>query len=147
MTQTAAYVWMNSVKPLLWVMACCTHQWEIHDLYDPDSEGQVNYHGGQKQQQKEIEASFPPAVQTHWVHGITARPLEVQGLGGEDKLLLGNLENKQTHRSLYAGWLGGIILNPLKKLNRAEAWLCYSKMCDNKKWECGKNASWCPQVF
>lgn len=84
-------------------MLCSTHQREIHDLYDPDSEGQVNDHGDQEQQQKEVEASFPPAVQTHWVHGAAAWPLEMQGLGGEDKLLLGNLENKETH--LHVGWL------------------------------------------
>lgn len=81
-------------------MLCCTHHWEIHDLYDPDSEGQVNYHGDQEQQQEEIEASFPPAIKTHRVHSFTAWSLEVQGLGRKDKLLLGNLENKYTERPL-----------------------------------------------
>ncbi len=75
-------------------MLCCTHHGEVHDLYDPDSEGQVDDHGDQQQQQKEIEASLPPAVQTHRVHGITARSLQVQGLGREDELLLGDLKNR-----------------------------------------------------
>lgn len=81
-------------------MPCCTHHWEVHDLYDPDSEGQVNYHGDQEQQQKEVEASLPPAVQPHRVHGVTAWSLEMQGLGREDKLLLGNLENKHRQERL-----------------------------------------------
>lgn len=78
-------------------LSCCTHLGEIHNLHDPDGEGQVNDHGDQEQQQEEIEASFSPAVQAHRVHGVAARSLEVQGLGRENKLLLGNLGNKQTN--------------------------------------------------
>lgn len=35
-------------QALFCTMPGCTHHWEIHDLYDPDSEGQVNYHGDQE---------------------------------------------------------------------------------------------------
>lgn len=98
-----AFVWTDCLSPLFRLMLCSTHQREIHDLYDPDGEGQVNDHGDQEQQQEEVEASFPPAVQTHRVHGAAAWPLEMQGLGGEDKLLLGNLENKDSR--LHVGRL------------------------------------------
>lgn len=66
----------------------------MHDLYDPDGEGQVNDHGDQEQQQEEVQASFPPAVQPHRVGGAAGGALQMQGLRGEDELLLGDLENK-----------------------------------------------------
>lgn len=81
-----------------WVLWRPTHHWEVHDLDDPHSERQVHDHGDQQQQQEEIEAALPPAVQAHWVGGVTAWTLEVQRLGGQDELLLGDLQNRQTHK-------------------------------------------------
>lgn len=80
-----------------------THHWKIHDLYDPDSECQVDDHGDEEQQQEEVDASFPPAAQTRWVHGIAARPLQVQGLRREKELLLGDLGKKHRGAFMLAG--------------------------------------------
>lgn len=77
----------------LWV----THHGEVHDLEDPDGERQVDDHGDQEQEDEEVEAALPPAVDTHRVGlGTLVCPLaQGVGLGREDVLLLGHLEKKE----------------------------------------------------
>lgn len=84
----------------------CTHQREIHNLQDPDSQGQVDDHGSQQQEQEEVDASFPPAGdgQSGRVGGAGARRLQAPGAGGQDQLFLGNLQDK--HRDTHSAGFG-----------------------------------------
>ena len=68
----------------------CTYRGQVHDLDDPNGQGQVHDHGDEEEQQQEIEAALPPAVQAHRVDDVIGDrgSLEVQALGPGDVLLL-----------------------------------------------------------
>ena len=68
-----------------------TYHGEVHDLEDPDGQGQIDDHGDEEQEDKEVEAALPPAVDAHRVGLRTARPLQWVGLRCQDVLLLGHL--------------------------------------------------------
>lgn len=42
---------------------------EVHDFEDPDSQSQVNDHGDEEEEDEEVQASLPPAIDSHcWVN-------------------------------------------------------------------------------
>ena len=45
-----------------------TYDCEVHDFENPDGHGQVHQYQNHQEQDKEIQASFPPAINPHFVH-------------------------------------------------------------------------------
>lgn len=84
-----------------------TYHGEVHDLEDPDGEGQIDDHGDEEEEDEEVEAALPPAVDAHRVRLRTAWPLQGIGLRCQDVLLLGHLrggETRQAERRRRGGW-------------------------------------------
>lgn len=45
-----------------------TYNGEVHDFEDPDCQRQVDQDQDHQQQDEEVKAAFPPAVDSHFVH-------------------------------------------------------------------------------
>lgn len=81
--------------------ARASYRSEVHDFEDPDRKSQVDYHGDKEEEDEEVQASLPPAVDPHGRIDLGAahrRPplVERVGLCCEDVLLLCHLEKEQS---------------------------------------------------
>ncbi len=78
---------------------------EVHDFEDPDGQRQIDDHGDEEEEDEEVQASLPPAIDSHrWVDLGAAhrRPPLVKrvGLRREDILLLGHLKGTQNMKNI-----------------------------------------------
>lgn len=69
---------------------------EPHHPDDPDGEGEVDHQDDDEQEDKQVEAALPPAVDADLVDVIGHRPGRAAALGGGDILL--------PHHLLAATW-------------------------------------------
>jgi len=60
---------------------------EPHHPDDPDGEGKVHHQDDDEQQDKQVEAALPPAVDADLVDVVGHRPGRAAALGGGDILL------------------------------------------------------------
>lgn len=60
---------------------------EPHHPKDPDGEGEVDHQDDDEQQHKQVEASFPPAIDADLVDMVGHGPGRAAALGGGDVLL------------------------------------------------------------
>lgn len=60
---------------------------EPHHPEDPDGEGEVDHQDDDEQQDKQVEAALPPAIDADLVDVVGHRPGRAAALGGGDILL------------------------------------------------------------
>jgi len=94
---------------------CASYPSEVHDFEDPDGQGQVDNHGDEKEEDEEVQASLPPAVDSHCRVNLGAahrRPplVERVGLRREDILLLGHLKGTRTSDLLVLFLLSSFVV-------------------------------------
>lgn len=75
---------------------------EPHHPEDPDGEGEVDHQDDDEQQDKQVEAALPPAIDADLVDVFGHRPGRAAALGGGDillphHLLAGHIAGRQVH--------------------------------------------------
>lgn len=78
---------------------------EVHDFEDPDCESQVDDHGDEEEEDEEVQAPLPPAVDAHRRVDLGAAhrgpPLVKRvGLRSQDVLLLRHLERETNIKNI-----------------------------------------------
>lgn len=87
-----------------------THYGEVHDLEDPDGERKVDQDEDHEEEDKEIKATFPPAVDAHFVHVRFLCALDIVPMS---ELFLGHLKKKSKG---YFRWVVKICSNNFRKV-------------------------------
>lgn len=75
---------------------------EPHHPQDPDGEGEIDHQDDDEQQDKQVEAALPPAIDADLVDVVGHRPRHAAALGGGDillphHLLAGHNTRRQVH--------------------------------------------------
>lgn len=68
-----------------------THYGEVHDLEDPDGEREVDQDKDHEEEDEEVKATFPPAVDAHFVHVRFLGALDIVPMS---ELFLGHLQRR-----------------------------------------------------
>lgn len=71
-----------------------THYGEVHDLEDPDGEREVDQDKDHEEEDEEVKATFPPAVDAHFVRVRVLGALDIVPMS---ELFLGHLQ-RRTHK-------------------------------------------------
>lgn len=73
----------------------CPHTYRVepHDSYDPDGEGQVDDQDNQQDEDKQVKAAFPPAIDADLVQVVRGGVRNILIPGGGDVLLPHHLQS------------------------------------------------------
>lgn len=71
-----------------------TYYSEVHNFEDPDGESEVDHYEDHEEEDKEVKATFPPAVDPHFIHLRFFSTLDIVPMRA---LFLGHLQENTKH--------------------------------------------------
>lgn len=84
-----------------------TYYSEVHNFEDPDGESEVDHYEDHEEEDKEVKATFPPAVDPHFIQLRFFSTLDIVPMRA---LFLGHLE-EDTNKTLIEDFVRGIERN------------------------------------